>query len=152
MNNPILIARGLVLAQFVLASAIVLSSEWSRLPSPPIALLAVLLLLAGSGLAVWAWLTMGSRHLKIMPHPHREAKLLRHGPYAWIRHPMYAGLLLAMLGCWLWDGSILLGVWWLGLAVVLVCKTRIEEGLLIEKFAEYAEYRQRTWRFLPGVW
>ncbi|MCC7335169.1 MAG: isoprenylcysteine carboxylmethyltransferase family protein [Pirellulaceae bacterium] len=146
------LARGLVLAQFVLAGAIVLSTPWRAWPPPPIGFLAVLLLLVGSGVAMWAWFTMGSQHLRIMPHPHQEAKLLRHGPYRWIRHPMYAGLLLATLGCCLWSGSLTQVAFWLGLVVVLFCKTRIEEDLLSEKFADYEQYRQSAGRFSPKIW
>lgn len=146
------LARGLVLAQFALAGAIVLSTPWRAWPPPPIGLLAVPLLLVGSGVAMWAWFTMGSQHLRIMPHPHREAKLLRHGPYRWIRHPMYTGLLLATLGCCLWSGSLTQVAFWLGLVIVLFCKTRIEEGLLSEKFAEYEQYRQSAGRFSPKIW
>lgn len=143
------LARWLVLAQFVLAAAIVLSTPWRTWPTPLVGFFAVQMLLMGSGLAIWAWFTMGSQYLKVMPHPHREAKLLRHGPYRWIRHPMYAGLLLATLACSLWSGSVAQVASWLGLAGVLFCKTRIEEVLLAEKFPEYELYRKRTGRFLP---
>ncbi|MCA9160078.1 MAG: isoprenylcysteine carboxylmethyltransferase family protein [Planctomycetales bacterium] len=146
------LARGLVLAQFVLAGALVLSTPWRAWPSPLVGSIAIQLLWIGSGLALWAWFTMGSLYLKIMPHPHQEARLLRHGPYRWIRHPMYAGLLLATLGCCLWGGSLLPVAFWLGLVAVLACKTGIEEALLAEKFAEYEQYRQSSGRFFPKIW
>ncbi|MEO8270635.1 MAG: isoprenylcysteine carboxylmethyltransferase family protein [Aureliella sp.] len=146
------LACGLVLAQFVLAAAIVLITPWRTWPTPLVVFFAALMLLMGSWMAIWAWFTMGSQYLKIMPHPHQGAKLLCHGPYRWIRHPMYAGLLLASLGCCLWSGSYAQGAIWLSLVDVLFYKTRIEEVLLAEKFTDYELYRQRTGRFLPKAW
>lgn len=146
------IAVILVAAQFILAAAIFLSTPWLDGPVGATGFAAVGLLLAGSLLAVSAWWVMGHKQLRVLPYPAAEAQLLRHGPYGWIRHPMYAGLLLAALGCCLWDSNLLRGCLWLGLLVVLLWKTGIEEKLLIVKFADYAEYRKQTWRFIPGLW
>ena len=145
-------ARILVLLQFAIAAAIVLGTAWTDQLSFLRFLLAGILLVVGSGLAVWAWLVMGWRRLRIMPHPASDAQLLQQGPYRWIRHPMYAGLLIAAAGCVGWDADLFRGVLWLGLALVLVAKSKIEEELLCEKFADYPLYRAKSWRFFPGVW
>ncbi len=142
----------LVLAQFALAAAIVLSTRWSNTPSAWMGLLAVVLIVIGSGVAVWAWWVMGVRKLRVMPHPAKEANLLRHGPYRSIRHPMYSGLLIASLGCIVWDAGTARGLLWLGLLCALIAKTQIEELLLTEKFTDYPQYQSQSWRFLPGVW
>jgi len=75
------------------------------------------------------------------------------GPYARVRHPMYAGVLLGFLGV-----PLALGSWW-GLLVVLpllwtiVGRVFEEEKLLAAALAGYAEYLERTrYRLLPGVW
>ncbi len=146
------LARMLVLLQFVLAAAMVLSTAWTDQPSFLRLLLAGILLIGGSVIAVWAWLVMGWRRLRIMPHPASDAHLLQHGPYRWIRHPMYAGLLIAAAGCVGWDAGLYRAMLWLGLGLVLAAKTQIEEKLLCEKFADYALYRANTWRFFPGLW
>jgi protein-S-isoprenylcysteine O-methyltransferase Ste14 len=141
-----------VLLQFGLAAWLFLSTPWTVWPSPARLIAASSLLLVGGGIAIWAWWVMGLSRLRIMPHPAQQAKLLRHGPYRFIRHPMYAGLLLASLSCVLWQSSVASSAGWLGLLAVLICKTHIEERLLHAKFCDYETYASRTWRFFPGLW
>jgi protein-S-isoprenylcysteine O-methyltransferase Ste14 len=145
-------ARVLVLLQFGLAAWLFLKTPWSVWPPPVRLIAAISLLLVGGGTAMWAWWVMGWSRLRVMPHPDQQAILLRHGPYRFIRHPMYAGLLLATLSCVLWHGSVASSVGWLGLWVVLIWKTHIEERLLREKFCDYEQYASRTWRYFPGLW
>jgi protein-S-isoprenylcysteine O-methyltransferase Ste14 len=75
------------------------------------------------------------------------------GLYRHIRHPSYAGMLLYVAGyvlvfrCWL--GLLLVAA----LFAVLVARMNAEETLLAEEFGEeYAAYRRRTWRLLPGLY
>lgn len=103
----------------------------------------------------------GSRHHDLGPVPHR-AVLERPGdaqgrpstdsnrPYARVRHPIYSGVFLALLGTALFAGE------WrapLGALIVLVAhwlKARREEDLLAGQFGEaYAEYCQRTGALVP---
>lgn len=75
------------------------------------------------------------------------------GPYAIVRHPMYASSLLFMLGAPLLLGSL----WGLGgLAVfipLLAARALGEEELLRRELAGYADYaRQVRFRLVPGVW
>jgi protein-S-isoprenylcysteine O-methyltransferase Ste14 len=83
----------------------------------------------------------------------RDQPLVSTGPYAVVRHPMYAGALVMMLGA-----PIALGSWW-GLvpvaAVVAVIVARLldEEALLTTQLPGYAEYRRRVrHRLVPRVW
>jgi len=82
-----------------------------------------------------------------------DQKVVSTGPYAWVRHPMYAGAVLMLLGM-----PVALGSWW-GVAVLLamlpafVWRMFDEEKLLTENLPGYAEYRQRVrFRLIPGVW
>lgn len=75
------------------------------------------------------------------------------GPYAIVRHPMYAGATLYLLGT-----PLLLGSWY-GLAALplllaaLCLRIRIEEATLREGLAGYGAYAARVrWRVVPGVW
>ena len=74
------------------------------------------------------------------------------GPYAYLRHPGYAGTLLAALGAALTFGS---GVALVGVAVLaamLAGRARREEALLERRFGEeWRAYRSRTGAFLPRV-
>ena len=81
----------------------------------------------------------------------QQAELLTTGPYALVRHPLYGGLLFAMLGSAI--GQSLL--WLLPLIVYgpyFVRGARREEELLIEKFPDrYPAYMKRTKMLLPFV-
>jgi protein-S-isoprenylcysteine O-methyltransferase Ste14 len=80
------------------------------------------------------------------------AELVRRGLYATIRHPLYLGHTLVMVGV-----PLLLGCRWawipatLGVAATLV-RSVVEERYLAEKWEGYREYMGQTWRFLPYVW
>jgi protein-S-isoprenylcysteine O-methyltransferase Ste14 len=75
------------------------------------------------------------------------------GPYAYVRHPMYAGALFLILGI-----PLLLGSWYgLALAVVMIVgfsfRAVLEERTLSAQFPDYADYAARVrYRFVPLVW
>lgn len=77
--------------------------------------------------------------------------LVTTGPYAEIRHPLYSGLLLAMLGSAIAQSLL----WLLPLIVygpLFILSARREEELLLREFSErYAAYRSRTKMLLPFV-
>lgn len=80
-------------------------------------------------------------------------RVIATGPYARIRHPMYAGALLLFLGT-----PLALGSWW-GLAVfipsatILVARLRDEEQFLMRNLDGYGGYRSRVrFRLVPGLW
>ncbi len=135
-----------VIAQFVLAAALVLSADWRQLPPAVLALT-----LPGVAIAVWAWGTMGLRRLRVTPTPREDGPLLQHGPYRWIRHPMYSGLLLFTAPLLVSPADGWRAAAWLGLLVVLIAKAKEEERLLRARFPRYADYADRTARFLPGI-
>jgi len=75
-----------------------------------------------------------------------------HGPYRWVRHPLYLGEILTVVGL-----AIHLGRWSLATPVVLQVvlqgyRARREESLLRQKVAGYAGYADRTALLLPGLW
>jgi protein-S-isoprenylcysteine O-methyltransferase Ste14 len=78
--------------------------------------------------------------------------LVTTGIYATIRNPSYLGLLINSLG-WALAFRSIIGVLLTGLLILpLLARIRAEEGLLADQFgAEYAAYRQRTWRLIPSV-
>ena len=108
-------------------------------------------ILAGVVLGVRGALDLG-RNLTPLPHPPPRAQLVRTGVYGRVRHPIYAGVLLAASG---WTTAMasprslaaagLLALW-------LDAKARREEAWLIARFPDYAAYRRQTRQFLPGVY
>jgi protein-S-isoprenylcysteine O-methyltransferase Ste14 len=84
---------------------------------------------------------------------HEGQRVIDTGPYAIVRHPMYSGALLYMLGTPLALGSYggLLG--FVLMLLVIVWRLQDEERMLARELPGYAEYRQRVrWRLVPGVW
>ncbi|TWU02134.1 methyltransferase family protein [Stieleria varia] len=137
----------LVLAQFVLSAVIVLSADW-RHPDP----IALGLSLPGALIAIAAWWAIGWSRIRIQPSPTQRTVLTTHGPYRWIRHPMYTGLLLFTAALLLSPLSVWRTVLWLVLLGVLIAKLLHEEAMLRKHFEAYSSYQQSTYRLLPLVW
>ncbi len=119
--------------------------------NPFISFLGVLLCAAGIGIAIWARYYLGSNWG--MPMSQREKpELIQSGPYAYIRHPIYSGLLLAMLG-----STVTIGLFWLiPLAIMLfyfIYSVKIEEKHMRQKFPkEYVDYMNKTKALIPYIW
>jgi protein-S-isoprenylcysteine O-methyltransferase Ste14 len=116
---------------------------------PVIQLLAVVLTAAGVGLAIWARAHLGkywSGDVTIR----QEHRLIRTGPYRFVRHPIYSGMLLALIGTVLAIGEYRAIV---GFAVILlgfIKKATKEESFLQIQFgAEFDEHKRHTGFFLP---
>lgn len=75
------------------------------------------------------------------------------GPYAIVRHPMYAAALLMLLAI-----PVSLASWWglpvwFGLLPVLAWRLLDEERVLVRDLAGYSDYRRKVrWRLIPGIW
>ncbi|ADJ28762.1 methyltransferase family protein [Nitrosococcus watsonii] len=90
-------------------------------------------------------------NFNIHPEIKPNASLIIHGPYKYIRHPMYTSLLIMMLGITIYNSHPLN---FLGLAIlilVLIAKSRIEENLLREHFPTYTDYMTTTKKFIPFI-
>lgn len=103
----------------------------------------------GIGLSIWARLTLGANWSGVVTLK-KGHELIRRGLYRWIRHPIYTGILLAMIGTALIKGYLR---GWLGFAVVLVTfyfKARREENFLRQEFGQgFEEHMRNTGMFLP---
>jgi protein-S-isoprenylcysteine O-methyltransferase Ste14 len=109
------------------------------------------LVAAGLAFAVWARIALGGNWSGTVTLKH-DHTIVRSGPYRWIRHPIYTGLLLAIAGtalaCGEWRGLLALAV----VVPALWRKLRLEERWLEGAFgAAYAEYRATTWALLPYI-
>ncbi len=107
------------------------------------------LTVAGCGFAAWARAFLGSNwSAAVMLRESHE--LIRSGPYALVRHPIYAGLLLALLGTGIQLGQMR-GLAAFGLAFVAwFIKTRHEERFMVDRFdGEYIRYRRSVKRLIP---
>ncbi len=93
---------------------------------------------------------MGLRQLTIWPEPRADAVLVTHGPYAFVRHPMYSAALLASLGMLLHTFSLSRAAGWAALLAVLLVKIRMEEAALRRRFSAYEDYIRRTGLLWPS--
>ena len=105
----------------------------------------------GLGVAIWARFYLGRNWG--MPMSVREnPELVTSGPYAFIRHPIYAGILLALIGTAVvqprWSGIVLIGFFF----AYFIHAATVEERTMREQFpAEYTAYMRRTKMLVPFV-
>jgi protein-S-isoprenylcysteine O-methyltransferase Ste14 len=93
----------------------------------------------------------GWRNLTPFPEPLKEMTLVTDGAYAYVRHPIYLGILLILIGYSLYAQNILQLVFALLLAVLLNFKSKQEEALLESTYPAYADYAAKVKRLLPGL-
>jgi len=110
----------------------------------------MLLFLSGLGLAVWARVFLG-RNWGMPMTQKDEPELVTGGPYGRVRHPIYTGILLAMLG----TGLAVDLYWLIALGVTgpyFLYSAMVEEKRLIATFpVAYPSYRARTKMLIPFV-
>jgi protein-S-isoprenylcysteine O-methyltransferase Ste14 len=133
-----------VVAQFVLmglvAGAGLLPPGWGSLGL--LAAVGAVLSLLGLLLAAWSWISL-ERAATAYPHPKPGGRLIEGGPYAFVRHPMYSAAILFFLGYALATSPTAL-VPLAALAVLFRNKAALEEELLVERYPDYRDYRQRV--------
>lgn len=116
-------------------------------------LLALAVILIGYALGSYALLENRFFSGMVRIQTERNHHVVSSGPYAWVRHPGYAGALLAYLAT-----PFLLDSWWafvpaVFLTIVLLIRTAWEDAILQEELDGYREYAGRVrYRLLPGVW
>ena len=151
---PLMIALRLsALAVFVLLV------WWLVAPGAPVLFAATIPMpvrYAGAGMA-WAglllqWWVFHSLGLNLTDTVtvREKATLVSHGPYRWIRHPLYTVATLLMIGLTLVAASLSMLIAGAAWFAMIRMRTPIEEAKLIERFGDsYREYMRRTGGFLP---
>ena len=147
--------EGWVVAQFPLFALAVLAPRlgpaWPRALIRTGRLAGLPLAAAGAYLVARGVADLGASFTPL-PKPKDRAPLVREGVYRLVRHPIYAGVILAALGRALLTANSTR----LALAGVLLlffdAKARREEVWLVEKFPEYAAYRREVRKLLPGLY
>jgi protein-S-isoprenylcysteine O-methyltransferase Ste14 len=113
----------------------------------------LLVMWAGLAVRIWAIVVLG-RSFRMTVEVDADQKVVDSGPYRWVRHPSYTGILLLMVGLGIFYGN------WLALAILLVLpvgvlihRIFIEEALLTNVMGPaYTDYTARTKRLVPGLW
>ena len=144
----------IMIVTFIIAS-LVEKSDPFPMPSRPLVPLLVgdCLLWLGLALRLWSVLTLGKffRATLVVQEDHH---IVQSGPYKFLRHPSYSGILLACIGLGVAKAD------WLGLALILVFtvgaisyRIVIEERLLVKSLGqEYLLYARRTKRLIPFIY
>lgn len=109
------------------------------------------LTVAGIACAIWARVNLGSNWG--MPMTQKEDReLVTSGPYALVRHPIYTGVIIALLGSAGVSGGLWLIVSLAGV-IYFILAAREEEAMLLKEFPDvYPAYRARTWMLVPFIW
>jgi protein-S-isoprenylcysteine O-methyltransferase Ste14 len=136
--------------------AVFVAQNWrgGALPNGRIfALAGVALFAAGLVFRWWAIVTLG-RFFTVDVTIEKDHELVQHGPFRWVRHPSYTGVLLAFVGWALtlqnW-GAILVAL--VPIFVAFVRRMNVEEEALSRALGErYAAYMKRTKRLVPFVY
>jgi len=110
-------------------------------------LVAWLLLLAGGVIIITGLVSIRRRAVA----PSVADTLVTHGIYAHIRHPLYSGMILELVGLFFWVPTLSVTVaCLLGLVWVMI-QARLEEMDLLERLPAYKDYMQRVPRFIPKL-
>lgn len=122
--------------------------SWRTAASPAAASLGVLLAALGVGFAIWARLHLG-RNWGMPMTERKDPELVTSGPYAYVRHPIYTGVLLAIFGSALASGFPWLAVFAVA-CVYFLYAARQEEQVMRKRFpAAYPAYAARTKMLVP---
>ncbi len=137
-----------LLAVAVLVVLRVLHVRGLTVHSPVLEAIGLALLVAGLGLAVWARVHLG-RNWGMPMTERTEPELVTSGPYRFVRHPIYSGILLATIGT-----ALAVTLYWLIVFLVLatyfIYSARVEERLMGASFpGAYAGYREKTKMLVP---
>lgn len=107
--------------------------------------------IAGVAFAIWARVYLG-RNWSPAPAVKEDHELVTGGPYAYVRHPIYTGVILIGFGSALTGSALGLGIFVVMSAIFLLRVPR-EERIMLELFPnQYPAYQARTKRLIPFIW
>jgi protein-S-isoprenylcysteine O-methyltransferase Ste14 len=150
-------------AAYVLVQAILLGilflgpTDWwgtltfSQSVSETLHLIAVALFPLGLLIAFLAAIQL-KRNLTPLPMPVERGELIQTGLYAYVRHPIYFGVILAALAWFLHTQAVLTLVELVALIIFFEIKSKKEEYWMGQVYPEYAGYQKRTAKLIPGVY
>lgn len=147
------VVAGIVIVGLAAAARLVHVSSQSRVWHTPLALGVATdcVVVAGAAFSVWGRITLG-RNWSAEVTLKQDHQLIESGPYALVRHPIYAGLLLMALGTAINYGRAIGFGLFVALCASLWWKVRQEEWLMKRHFPDaYAEYKTRVRAIVPHV-
>lgn len=148
----IIIITAAVVAAGILTDVLQDATAW-QFGSAGLSVAGLLVMWAGLAVRIWAIVVLGTS-FRMTVEVDTGQKVIDSGPYRWVRHPSYTGILLLMAGLSLAYGD------WPALAILLVLpagvlihRIFVEEAVLTEVIGRaYTDYAARTKRIVPGLW
>lgn len=142
----------LLMAMLLVAALDAVRFRWSRVPVAAQGL-ALLVLLAAWGLIMWAFRVNAFLAEMVRVQTERGHTVCTKGPYRFVRHPMYIGVILTILGVPVLLGSIYALIPAVLIAALFVLRTALEDRTLKAELPGYTDYaRSVRWKLVPGVW
>ncbi len=126
---------------------------WSALVPRVGQYVAALVVAGGYGVSVWAMVENAYFSAVARIQEDREQQVVTTGPYGVVRHPSYAGTLLASLAFPFMMDAIWALIPTIGMVAALVVRTGLEDQMLRAELEGYQSYAEQTrYRLIPGVW
>jgi protein-S-isoprenylcysteine O-methyltransferase Ste14 len=146
---------GWVIAQFVLFALVLIAPRrgpaWPRGVARLARILGLPVLAGGGWLLARAASDLGP-NLTPFPKPKDDAELVREGVYATVRHPIYSAIALVSVGWALLSASTTRLAFAVGLVALFNAKATYEESWLLERYPDYAAYREEVPKLFPSLW
>jgi len=127
--------------------------KWTLPPPLIIHIIGILIFLLSGGLFLWSMVANKYFATDVRIQEDRDHTVTSRGPYRYIRHPGYVGLILGLIAV-----PLLLGTLWalvpsILASVSLIIRTALEDKTLQNELKGYKAYVQRThYRLFPGIW
>jgi len=144
------IAQGAIFVFFLIA--VVFGDTIQDVPGLIFArIVGLIVAVSGAAVSVWSLLAHGWQ-VSPFPKPVDGAHLVDSGPYRYVRHPMYSGVVIFTLGVGLAYANPVVLLSSVTFLVFFMAKTGREEEMLVEKVPGYRAYRTAVpWRIIPFV-
>lgn len=149
--NIVIITAAVVAAE-LLTGAVKNAGPW-EFGSTGLSVAGLLVMWTGLAVRIWAIAVLGNS-FRTTVEVDTSQRVVDSGPYRWVRHPSYTGIVLLMAGLGLVYGNVpALAILLVLPAGVLIHRIFVEEAVLTEVIGRaYADYAARTKRLVPGLW
>ena len=138
--------RALVTCQFALVAVLVLTTDWHLFNG-----VALGFYCGSFSIVIRSLIVMPPGSFNIRPTLKNNAKLVISGPYRYIRHPMYVGVLLFCGGLVATSWDVLRICLLSSIFLILFLKATLEEKILLASFSKYQTLKDKTGMFLPWL-
>jgi protein-S-isoprenylcysteine O-methyltransferase Ste14 len=112
----------------------------------------ILVCIAGLSFSIWARKTLG-KNWSANPHEtKKDHDLITDGPYKYVRHPIYSGEILALIGTFFATGRLNIFIFFTVFTFGVYMRSRIEDSVMANEFGDkYLEYKEKVGGIIPRV-